>query len=385
MTPTTDLLDPPAPAPPGPGAALPRPRRSRWQPLRGGLVNLYRYDHEEFRYTDGHLLLRGNNGTGKSRVLALQLPFLLDGEVASHRLEPDGDGAKRMEWNLLLGRYSDRLGYTWLELGRHDEDGTDHFLTLGCGLRAVEGRGLVDRWFFLTDRRVGHDLFLQAPSGQTLTRDRLVEALGGRGEVHATAASYRAAVDRSLFRLGEHRYAALVNLLIQLRQPQLSRQLQEARLSAALSEALPPPSPAVIGDVAESFRSLEADRLALEAFESAGRGTDAFLAEYRRYVQVAARRRAHGVTSAHAAYEAAMRRLRAAESDREEAAADLARVSDDLERLAGDERAAQAAVDTLADSPQMRDARALDRARREADARRHEVERAGAELDRAAE
>ena len=83
--------------------SLPNAQRERWQPLRGGLLNLYRYDHQEFRYEDGRLLLRGNNGTGKSRVLALQLPFLLDGEIIPQRVEPDQDPAKRMEWNLLLG------------------------------------------------------------------------------------------------------------------------------------------------------------------------------------------------------------------------------------------------------------------------------------------
>src|SRR5688572_31337060 len=52
-------------------ASLPHPRRERWQPLRSGFLNLYRYDREEFHYESGRLLLRGNNGTGKSRVLAL--------------------------------------------------------------------------------------------------------------------------------------------------------------------------------------------------------------------------------------------------------------------------------------------------------------------------
>src|SRR5256712_9111713 len=119
---------------------LPEPRRERWQPLRSGFVNLYRYDEEEFHYENGRLLLRGNNGTGKSRVLALQLPFLLDGEIAPHRVEPDRDPAKRMEWNLLMNRHSDRLGYTWIEFGRRLQDGSERFLTLGCGLRAVHGR-----------------------------------------------------------------------------------------------------------------------------------------------------------------------------------------------------------------------------------------------------
>ncbi|HLQ86145.1 MAG TPA: hypothetical protein VK110_08350, partial [Salinisphaeraceae bacterium] len=50
---------------------LPQPHTVRWQPLRLGLVELYHYDSEEFWFEDGHLLLRGNNGTGKSKVLSL--------------------------------------------------------------------------------------------------------------------------------------------------------------------------------------------------------------------------------------------------------------------------------------------------------------------------
>src|SRR5260370_36758699 len=79
------------------GIPLPHAASARWQPLRSGLLNLYRYDDQEFHFHCGRLLLRGNNGTGKSRVLALQLPFLLDGETSPHRVEPDGDSAKRFE------------------------------------------------------------------------------------------------------------------------------------------------------------------------------------------------------------------------------------------------------------------------------------------------
>ncbi len=47
---------------------LPVAGSRRWQPIRGGLLNLYKYDYEEFRYEQGRLLLRGDNGTGKSRA-----------------------------------------------------------------------------------------------------------------------------------------------------------------------------------------------------------------------------------------------------------------------------------------------------------------------------
>ncbi len=364
---------------------LPVAESRRWQPIRGGLLNLYRYDHEEFRYEQGRLLLRGDNGTGKSRVLALQLPFLLDGEVAPHRLEPDGDPAKRIEWNLLLGKHQDRLGYTWLEFGRRDDDGRRRYVTLGAGLRAVEGRGLVGKWFFVTSRRIGEDLFLQSAAGPALTRERLAEAIGDRGEIFTSASAYRKTVDAALFKLGEHRYDALVDLLIQLRQPQLSRQLDERRLSAALGEALAPVAPAIVADVAESFRSLEADRVALEAFEAASRGVEQFLDGYRRYTRVAARRRADAVRRTHAAYEATMRRLRAAENERDVKGRELQSLEARIDQLTLDERAAATAVETLLGSPQMRDAQALDHARRVAADRADEAREAETALARARE
>jgi len=44
----------------------------------------------------------GNNGTGKSKVLSLTLPFLLDAQLKPSRIEPDGDNGKKMSWNLLM-------------------------------------------------------------------------------------------------------------------------------------------------------------------------------------------------------------------------------------------------------------------------------------------
>ena len=363
----------------GVGAGLPRPARDRFQPLRGGLVNLFRYDDQQFGFEDGHLLLRGNNGTGKSRVLALQLPFLLDGEVAPHRMEPDGDPAKRAEWNLLLGgRYPDRLGYTWLELGRlaPGTERGEEYVTLGCGLSAAAGRGLVGRWFFITSKRIGRDLHLVTGAGQALSRERLGEALGESGIVYSTASAYREGVDQALFRLGKARYEALVNLLIQLRQPQLSRQLDEARLSEALSQALPPLAPNLIADVADAFRALEADRDALEGFRSASRAVEQFLAEYRRYAQIAARRRASAVRARHSAYEAAMRQLRDAEREIEQAAREQAEVEDRVARARVEEEAAAATADALGASPAMQDAQALRRAREAAERARLDVDRA---------
>lgn len=367
----------------GNAVCLPLPVRSRWQPMRSGLLNLYRYDEQVFEYEHGHLLLRGNNGTGKSRVLALQLPFLLDGEVGAHRLEPDGDPAKRIEWNLLMGRYDTRLGYTWIELGRRDENGQPHFITLGCGLRAVEGRP-INRWFFITPKRVGKDLALRSPDGHVFTRDRLAQELGDSGEIYTTVREYRRAVDQALFKLGELRYEALLTLLIQLRQPQLLRDLNERKLSDVLSEALPPVSAEIIDVVAESFRGLEDDRHQLNDLVEAGRGVEQFLKEYRRYAQLAACRRSEEVRSTHAHYESTMRLLRDSERENETAKARLSEIEAQQRQLGIDLEAAEAAVETLRSDPRMRSAETLDRARQDVMAREADVTSAKRDLAQAA-
>src|ERR1700689_507262 len=301
---------------------LPAPSSERWKPLRAGLVDMFYYDQEEFWFHDGRLLLRGNNGTGKSKVLALTLPFLLDGDLAPHRVEPDGDRQKRMEWNLLLGGSPpspERLGYSWLEFGRKDADGPDgaegaaEFCTIGCGLKAVAGRGIARHWFFVTSQRPGGELRLLPDSRVPLTREKLREEIGQHGFVYDRAADYRRAVDEHLFGLGMHRYEALVNLLIQLRQPQLSKKPDEKLLSRALTEALPPLSPGLVTTVADAFRGLDEERDALRSLAEAQEAAAAFLGHYRRYAKVAAKRKAAGPRLTQTPYEQLGRDLAAAE------------------------------------------------------------------------
>jgi hypothetical protein len=366
-------------------SSLPRPCNLRWQPLRSGLVNLFRYDCEEFRFEQGRMVLRGNNGSGKSRVLALQLPFLFDGDTSPHRVEPDGDPGKRFEWNLLMGKFEDRTGYTWIEFGRVDESGKEYFQTLGCGLKAVEGRGLTDRWFFVTSRRVGESLSLVADSQIPLNRERLQESLGTEGRLFRTAAEYREAVDETLFRLGTHRYEALVNLLIQLRKPQLSREFNETFLSAALSEALAPLDPEALALVAEAYRGLDEDRTQLENFVSAQKAVTLFLSEYGQYAKIASRRRSQQVRAAHSAYDEAQRALRKSEGELEQASLKLSEAEAALARLELERKAASERVRVLESSPEMRSAQDLQQAQEEAERAARRSLATGAERDRARE
>ncbi|WP_328293556.1 TIGR02680 family protein [Kineococcus sp. NBC_00420] len=361
---------------------LPVPHLDRWQPLRLGLVDLYHYDTEEFWFHDGRLLLRGNNGAGKSKVLALTLPFLLDGDTSPYRVEPDGDRKKHMEWNLLLGgahENSERTGYAWLEFGRLDAETGPEFFGIGCGMKAVRGRSGVTTWFFTTSRRIGAELSLISPSRTALAKARLAEAIGATGTVHDTAKGYRKQLDEKLFRLGEDRYAALVDLLIQLRRPQLTKEPDEALTSAALTEALPPIDGGILADVAEAFRALEEDRRDLEAVVEARDAAGRFLEHYHRYACTAARRRAEAPRLAQSAYEEVRRQLGLAHAQRQEAETAVRRAETTLEELDLELQRLQAREKALQDSDDARAATDLQQVAAAA-TRAREAARTSAEL-----
>lgn len=373
------------------GPPLPQPRRERWQPLRLGLVELFHYDSEEFWFHDGHLLLRGNNGTGKSKVLSLTLPLLLDAQLRPSRVEPDGDAGKKMAWNLLMGSYARRIGYSWIEFGRRDRDGSARYLTLGAGLSAVEGRTEVDNWFFLLEAddgtpgpRIGQDLWLTTADRQVLTRERLREAIAGRGQVfHGAHAAYRRAVDERLFRLGARRYDALMDTLVQLRQPQLSKKPDEAGLSNALSESLPPLPTELLGDVAEALNQLEEDRRQLEETRQLQQAVAQFEQRYRIYTGMLARRQARELRQAQTGFDNASEARNEAQAALERAhEAEAAAVS--AHEVAGRAWAtARERLETLQSDPANQDANRLDQAKSDAERRRTAAEAARTQRDEA--
>ncbi|MDR1145193.1 MAG: TIGR02680 family protein [Verrucomicrobiales bacterium] len=345
---------------------LPEPQTSRFQPLRSGLINLYKYEDQEFCFEKGRLLLRGANGTGKSRVLALQLPFLLDGEISSKRVEPDGDSARQLAWHLHMNEHDDRSGYTWIEFGRINESGEQEFVTLGCGMRAGRHNQELKRWFFVTDQRVARDFRLLSENRQPLSSDQLVVRLGETA-LFKTAKEYRAEVDRRLFGLNEQRYKLLVELLIRLRAPQLARKLEEDKLSEALSDALPPPGEELVHTIADSFSSLDSLRKTLANHEAIKTHLEKFLKEYRRYLLVATLRRADQVRACHSEYEK-QGRLRSEEEDNLEKAKSSLSAAEETKRLAQEKwDKAEAILKALQDSPYRKDAIDLDNARKDAE------------------
>ncbi|HEY4464803.1 MAG TPA: hypothetical protein VGN41_19215, partial [Streptosporangiaceae bacterium] len=96
------------------------PRRfdERWRLSRAGIVNVWHYLDNEFDVSGGRMILRGTNGSGKSRALEMLLPFLLDAD----RRRMDATGAARVSLDELMRTgaqgQANRIGYLWLELAR---------------------------------------------------------------------------------------------------------------------------------------------------------------------------------------------------------------------------------------------------------------------------
>jgi uncharacterized protein (TIGR02680 family) len=361
---------------------LPLPTLPRWQPLRLGLVELFHYDSEEFWFRDGHLLLRGNNGTGKSKVLSLTLPFLLDAQLKPSRVEPDGDSGKKMAWNLLMNSYPRRMGYTWLELGRVAEDGLPRYLSIGAGLATAEGRPNVESWFFIIEEakegpKINQDIWLTSAQRVVLTKERLREALEGRGQIFETATSYRRALDERLFHLGAQRYDALMDTLIQLRQPQLSKKPDESALSDALTEALPPLAPDLLGDVADALGQLEEDRRLLEEYKTLGRHVQQFESRYRVYAGTLSRRQARTVRQAQTDFDNASRTRTEAQAAFDAAQASEAQARLDCDSAETTLAGRRARLEELQSDPTMQDANRLESAGKEAGLRRSSFEAAG--------
>lgn len=230
----------------------------RWRPRRVGVLNLWEFDEFVADASDGNMLLRGRNGTGKSKVLELTVPFLLDGDARPHRLDPFGAQSRTMRYNVLSAAPQARasIGYTWMEFQR----GGGEVVSIGAGLRARASAQGVESWFFVAAGAVDPHRDFTDDDGSLRTEAGLAEALAGRGRVVNRAAEYRAQVNRALFGMTDRRYTAFVATLLQLRRPQLSQRLDPSQLGELLSESLPAPDPRVVTQVSEAFHGLVTHR-----------------------------------------------------------------------------------------------------------------------------
>ncbi|CCH28375.1 TIGR02680 family protein [Actinosynnema sp. NPDC047251] len=264
---------------------------ARWVPERAGILNVWRYYDEVFRFHKGRLLLRGPNGTGKSKALELLLPFLFDANLRANRLSTFGTSERTMHWNLMGegATGTTRVGYVWLEFRFPGADGTpDKWFSCGARLAATKHTTTVHPDYFTTGQRIGvpGGLTLTDPNSAPLTTKALEAALGDRGTLHQNAADFRAAVRSTLFPgLSEQRYDALITALLQLRTPKLSQRLDPGLLSTLLSKALPPLGEAEISDLAEGFERLDRQREQLKRLDAEVQAAQHLRTRQRAYAQ----------------------------------------------------------------------------------------------------
>src|SRR5699024_2358672 len=241
-----------------------------------------------------------------------------------------------------------------------------------------------DSWFFLTEQRVGAELSLISAQQTALTRERLVEAIGSHA-VFTAARDYRRAVDERLFGLGAERYRALVDTLIQLRQPQLSNQPNEDNLSDALSQALPPLERVLLEDVADAMTQLDEYRDELEDYAAMQQAVAQFNQTYGQYARILARRRARWLRQAQTAFDNASGEARTAQEAFTAAQQAVATRQAELDELGARLSAADGQLEALKDSPEMRSARELQRLQGDTERARRDADIAGADQARAAQ
>ncbi|MBP2703941.1 TIGR02680 family protein [Microbispora sp. RL4-1S] len=373
---------------------------TRFKPSRAGLINIWDYTDEEFAFADGRLVLRGHNGSGKTKALEVLFPFILDGVVDARRLDPFSGENRTMKSNLLYRGQESEYGFVWMEFANGGKT-----VTLIIAMHARRDRPDVKRTYFVTARRVGVDFGLLSEDARPVT-DQQLRRLLEPGAARTNPTDYRDAVDAALFRLGRERYTQLLDLLLALRRPLLAKDLDPAKVSDTLTAGLSPVSDDLIEQAARDFDNLEAVQRLADDLATADAAARAFLTRYADYLQVGVRDQLTRIEArvgqaVHPAVQvrraqAEMRRAEAAqeaaEAERDAAAADQTRLEGRLEALRRHEAyAAQGELEDLR-AQVARGAQEIARAR-EANGRaarhiadlRGEAAEAGRELDEARE
>ncbi|RAU92833.1 TIGR02680 family protein [Paenibacillus sp. YN15] len=224
--------------------------QQRWRMNRVGIFNFWYYLDQEIQLEDGRLILRGANGSGKSVTMQSFLPLVLDGDKRPHRLDPFGSKDRRIEYYLLGENDSgkqDVTGYLWMEFFH---PGKQLFKTIGIGLRARRGAAQVSFWGFVIEdgRRINQDFWLynrpewvEIGAKVPLGRRELAEKIASGGQVVQEQAAYRDMVNKTLFGFADtDGYQDLLQLLVRLRSPKLSKEFKPTSMYEILASALPP-------------------------------------------------------------------------------------------------------------------------------------------------
>lgn len=263
--------------------------KGKWQINKVGLIDFWYYDEEEFEFADGRMLLRGANGSGKSVTMQSFIPLLLDGNMRPERLDPFGSRARKME-NYLLeegDEREERTGYLYMEFKRQE---SEEYLTLGLGIRARKNKKLESWYFCITDnRRVGADIYLYKDLDNKITCSKveLKNRIGEGGRVMETQSEYAACVNRLLFGFEtQEEYKELLELLIQLRTPKLSKDFKPTVINEILSSSLQTLSEDDLRPMSEAIENMDSLKTNLDTLKESIAGARQIERVYDQYNQI---------------------------------------------------------------------------------------------------
>lgn len=259
---------------------------SKWKANKIGLVDFWYYDIQEFYFSEGRMLLRGSNGSGKSVTMQSFIPLLLDGNMRPERLDPFGSRARKME-NYLLEENDpreERTGYLYMEFKREE---TETYITIGMGMRARKNKKL-DPWYFILfdGRRINEDfmLYKEMHNKLVLTKKELRNRMEEGGRVFDTQNEYMEEVNKQIFGFETlDEYKEMIDLLIQLRTPKLSKEFKPSIINEILSSSLQTLSEEDLRPMSEAIENMDGVKANLDALKSSREAAQKIARVYDRY------------------------------------------------------------------------------------------------------
>ena len=262
--------------------------KNRWEIKKIGLLNYWWYDEEEFEFSDGRLILRGTNGSGKSVTMQSFIPLLLDGNKSPERLDPFNTKARKIE-DYVLGYGNDikeeNTSYLYMEFMKKE---TKNYLTIGMGLRAKKNNGVNFWGFIIKDgRRIGKDFYLYKDLGDKipLTKQELKNRIGEGGQVVDTRAEYERLVNDNIFGFETStEYQEFIKLLIEIRTPKLSKDgFKPSIITEIMSNSLRGLSDDDLKAVSESIENMNKTKEQLEMLGISSKALKQIITPYDNY------------------------------------------------------------------------------------------------------
>lgn len=298
---------------------------NRWHMNRIGFVNFWLYDTETFAFENGRLLLRGQNGSGKSITTQSFIPFILDGDRTPSRLDPFGSSDRRMEYYFLAdGTKDDETGYLFLEFKKEN---TEQYRTIGIGQRAQKGKSM-DFWGFiiLDGRRVGYDFELHHKIGSrniSYTKHELKNALMTENIFCEAQKEYMSMVNKYIFGFPKiEQYDQFIRLLIKVRAPKLSKEFKPTKVYEILNDSLQALSDGDLRAMVDAMEKMDDIQARLESLKTSYKDVQSIRNEYGNYNRYMLGRKAEAYIEMQKKADAARQRLKDAQNE-------LDRISED--------------------------------------------------------